>query len=273
MTETNSINQDYIHTQISEIKEWENREPSTTEKITDKIFTPITWTMQRIIPPKVIETAILGCNWMAEFLTDENDIIRDGEVSDIRELRNKDLMLSDNLANNVHNWAMGMALGEGGAAGALGFAGMAVDIPTIITLAYRTIHKIGLCYGYRCDTELDKQFIYGVMSAAGSNDQKEKYTALITLKQIGVMISRTTWKKMTEQAAQAQFSKEAFVIAIRNIAKQLSINLTKKKALQIVPFAGAVVGATMNTAFIREIGWAARRAFQRRWLTEQGLIL
>ena len=46
-------------------------------------------------------------------LTDEDDILRDGGVSYIEELRHKDLRLSDKLADEVHNWAIGTAA-EGG---------------------------------------------------------------------------------------------------------------------------------------------------------------
>jgi hypothetical protein len=31
---------------------------------------------------------------------------------------------------------------------------------------------------------------------------------------------------------------------------------------------GAVVGAAVNGWYIKEVGWAARRAYQERWLVE-----
>ena len=54
--------------------------------------------------------------------------------------------------------------------------------------------------------------------------------------------------------------------------KQLGINITKRKALQAIPLFGTVVGAAMNAQFINDIAWAARRAFQERWLIENQLI-
>ena len=33
-----------------------------------------------------------------------------------------------------------------------------------------------------------------------------------------------------------------------------------------------VVGGVVNVAFIRDIGWAARRSFQKRWLMENKKI-
>lgn len=124
--------------------------------------------------------------------------------------------LCDNLADEVHNWAIGIASAEGGVVGALGIAGMAADFPAIITLALRTIHKIGICYGYEAKTELDNQFVLGILSASGANSVKEKEMALLTLKNIETMLIKQSWKTMAKEAAEQQLNKEGIVIAIKN---------------------------------------------------------
>ena len=130
---------------------------------------PIVWVVNKVIPQAAIEGALVAANNMAELLTDKGDILRDAEVCEIKELQSKDLELSDRLASNVANWAMGIAGTEGGMTGALGLYGMAADIPILITFALRSIHKIGLCYGYVTDTLEEKQFVLQVMSAASAN--------------------------------------------------------------------------------------------------------
>ena len=59
----------------------------------------------------------------------------------------------------------------------------------------------------------------------------------------------------------------------RNLAKQLGINITKRKAAQAIPIIGAGVGAAMNLAFINDVSWAARRAFQEKWLIDNNKII
>ncbi len=90
---------------------------------------------------------------------------------------------------------------------------------------------------------------------------------------IEVTLAKQTWKKMAEQAAKEALSKEAGILAVRNLAKQLGINLTKRKALQSIPYIGAGIGASVNAWYIREVGWAARRAFQERWLIDNEKII
>ena len=43
--------------------------------------------------------------------------------------------------------------------------------------------------------------------------------------------------------------------------------------MQVIPIVGAGVGAAMNGSFIRDIGYAARRQFQERWLVDNGKLI
>ena len=209
-----------------------------------------------------------AANFLANGITDTGDIVKAAGVCQISDLKNKDFKLSDELANNIHNWSIGLAAAQGGAAGAAGIVGFAVDIPAIIMLALRTIHKIGLCYGYECHSEMDKKFALGILSASGANSMSEKIEALATLRSIEVTISTQKWKAVAEKAAGRQLLKESGIIAIKNLAKQLGINITKRKAMQAIPLIGAAVGASVNGWYLKDVGWAARRVFQERWLID-----
>ena len=236
------------------------------------VLKPVSWLIGKIVPPKAIQGALTAFDGLAELLTDSNDIKRDGGVDNVEELRIKDLQLSDKLANEVHNWANGIAAVEGAGTGTLGLPGLIADIPSLITMSLRVIHKIGLCYGYDCITQTDKQFVYSILSAAGSNSVKEKAASISTLQAINKTIAGVTWKKMAEKATENKFGIEALILAIKQLAKQLGINITRRKALQAIPIIGAGVGAALNIAFINDVAWAARRAYQERWLMENGKI-
>lgn len=184
-----------------------------------------------------------------------------------------DFALSDQLANKVHNWAIGIAAAEGAAAGVGGIFALPIDIPFLITMALRTAYKIGLCYGYECESDDDKNFILGILAASGANSVEEKIAALGTLRAIEVALVKSPWKALAEKAAENQMGKEAFIIAIKNIGKQLGINITKRKILSAIPVAGAAIGGTVNGWYIKDVAWAARRAFQERWLTDNKKVL
>lgn len=264
---------EYETKQLSAITAWKVEEPSVVSQAVGIVLTPVSWLINKIVPVSAIQGLLELSSSAADWLTDTGDILRDAGVSNLEELKSLDLARSDKLADEVHNWAIGIAGAEGAATGAAGIFGIAADIPAVLVLALRTIHKIGACYGYEAKTKEDKDFMLGVLSASSANEMAEKTAALTTLRMIQVTIAKTTWKKIAEKAASDRLSKEAGVIAIKTLAKQLGINLTKRKALQAIPAIGAVVGGSVNSWYLREIGWAARRSFQERWLVDNERIV
>jgi hypothetical protein len=179
----------------------------------------------------------------------------------------------DNGANQVINFHIGIAAGEGALAGFGGILTLPFDIPAVITLALRMIRQVGVEYGYADDTEDERKFIFSIFSAAGANTQAEKAAALAAAAYLMNILSKQTFKAMAAKAAANALSAEAAVIAIRSLAKQLGINLTKRKSLAAIPMIGAFVGASANGWFIREIGVAAQRLYQERWLRDRDLLV
>lgn len=256
----------YEVTQVDKINKWKNEEPGIVSQTLGVILTPVGKAINTIIPDAALEGALNGCNAAGEFLADQDDILRDGGVRTISELRTKDIQLSDRLADEVHNWAIGIATAEGGAVGFFGGPGIAADIPALMVLSTRTIHKIGLCYGYEANTENEKRFVLSILSIVGSNSLKEKQAALVEIAMLKQALKQT-WKKIEEKALERAFN-ETLIMLVKKVCQQLGINLTKRKAAQVIPIIGALIGATINGDYMRELGYAAIRSYQERWLTD-----
>jgi hypothetical protein len=267
----------YEKQQIELIKKWKDEEPGVIGEGLGVMLAPLTWLVDKVVPKAAIRGALDFANFVGDWLADSDDIIRDARVDYICDLKINNLHLSDKLADEVHNWAVAIAAAEGGGLGVGGFILLAIDIPTLITLSLRTIHKIGLCYGYEATTEDDKNFILGILSVAGANSVQEKIGALAMLRSIEVMLAKVGWQEMAklaaEKGAKRILSKEAIILAVRNLAKQLGINITKRKALNAIPVVGALIGAGVNGWYIKDVAWAARHAFQERWLIDNHKIL
>lgn len=246
----------YIEKQIKEINRWEKHEPSVVEVGLSKLFSPISSISSVVIPSAVIEKAIEYAQKAGGMLAGKEDILKDGKVNFIGELKLKDLALSDKLADSVHNWAIGMAGAEGMATGFGGTVTIAADIPAVITLAFRTIHKIAMCYGYEVNNDQEREFVLNILSVSGANTLKERKLAISILQREFIQ------KQMVKNLVMSDL--------VKKIAKQLGVNLAKRKALQLAPFIGAGVGAAVNASYIRDIAWDARRAYQRRWLEDNG---
>lgn len=73
-----------------------------------------------------------------------------------------------------------------------------------------------------------------------------------------------------EKGAEAIIAKT--LLNIKAVAKTLSKNFTKRVITKGVPIVGAALGATLNSSWITDVAWAARRSYQRRWLIDNGLV-
>ena len=130
----------YEEMQVRKIEEWKCEEIGGFSRKLGALFRPVGNLIDAVIPQSALEHALDGIGSAGNFLTDEKDILKGGDVSAIHELRTKDLAVSDHLANEVHNMAILMAAGAGGL-----ITPIVADIPALLVLSMRTIYKIGLC--------------------------------------------------------------------------------------------------------------------------------
>ena len=265
--------ENYEQQQQQAIQAWKAKSPSVISRAVGYAFKPVAWAVKKAVPPSALEGALKGADWAARQTLSEDRVFREAGVLSFEEVKILSLEALDALARSFHRYAVGYAVVEGGATGAAGLPGIAVDIPAIVTIALRTVRGIGACYGYRSDTDAEREFVLGILSAAGANSLEEKVSALLFLRELQVTVLRQTFKAMGEKAAGQALSKEATIIALRNLARQLGVNLTKRKILQVIPLAGAAIGAAVNASFIDDVAWAARRTYQERWFRDRDQVI
>ena len=257
----------YEKKQIKAIELWKRQEPGIAGRAFDTVTAPITWLVSKVIPTTLVQGAIEGADFIAQSATDAKDILRDGGVSSIDELRDKDLQLSDRLADQVHNWSTAASGAFGGVLGSTGVGGVALDIGALITLSFRTIHKIGLCYGYE---RLNKQLVLGVLSVSSAANRDEKKTATELMRDVETLTIEEVLEDVAKDAVLTRVARGGAFFTARGVGKRLGQNLAKRKALQVVPLVGGVLSGATNISFITDLGWAARRIFQERWLIDNG---
>lgn len=258
--------------QISEIEKWMDHSPDAISQIADGILSPVTRVVAMLVPEKAMLKAIDLGSAAGQACSRLQTIRQFTHIKDYSEMREKDLEFCDRIAQGEQNWAMGVAAAEGAATGAMGLPGLVIDIPAVVAQAMRGIYLMGLCYGFELKSAEDRELAIGILSASGANSMKEKIAALIYLRTIQDVLTKNTLKKMAEKAAESAISQQAVILAAKALAKQLGVNLSKRKMAQSIPFLGAGIGATINAWYLSDVCWAARRTFQERWLREKGII-
>lgn len=213
---------------------------------------PIGLLTHRLIPSEAIEIAIRGADWAAS-----SSIRKAAIAHDFSNLEDCEEAVAE-----VRRWALGYAVTGGGAAGAFGAFGLALDVPATIALALRTVRLTGLCYGFGDDSEVERVYILDVLNLAGANSTEEKAEALKRLEKDRSEIDPDSWQKIVKLTGQTSGT----LAATRRVATTLGVNLSTRKMAQVTPIIGAAVGAGVNATFQNDVAVAARYAYRSRWL-------
>lgn len=261
---------EYEQQQIRAIEEWEDRPPSHLARAVGFFSAPLTWAAKQVVPEPTMEQALSAAFSAASAVSGSDDLLQEAKAlgftaTAVADFRDAPLHVSDCLAASVAKWAKGLAGAEGAVTGMAGVLGLTADIPALIILAIRTIRKIGYCYGFDTARDEERPFVLHCLSAGAANGVEEKKSAVaaaMELKNVLDHPSETALKKTEGEI----LSREAFAAAVRNLAKQLCINLARRKAAQVIPVVGGGIGAAMNVLFLTDVAEASQRLYQKRRL-------
>jgi hypothetical protein len=220
------------------IEKWRDEDPSSllTKRI-EQATAPLQWLVAMLLPDRLIQEAVEKTLWASEVLTDADNGAADLTIEQ-----------ADAEADAVHNWAMGAAaaLGAWDLAGPLGIA---PSLASLFTLSFRTIKKIGLCFGFDTSSPAEEMIVLEIFLAANAFYHRDKIDALRAIEEMPTVA--------THEDVLALSSK---------LSKTISQNLTRRRSLASIPAMGALVGGSANVWLLRDVGWAARNVFAMRRL-------
>lgn len=216
---------------------------------------------------KAIEGLTSVCNDAAQWSVRPEAIFEEfreaghTEISSHNDLANLSLEEIDKVVGWLGAKYKSIALVEGAGTGAAGAAGLALDIPALITLNLRAIGEYAAYYGFDTSKQEERLFAFNVLGLASSPSDSSKTLALAQLVRIAQDVAkRSTWQ---------QLEKSAFVRIIQEIAKALGIRLTKAKLAQSVPILGAAIGGGFNAYFTTKVCDSAYYLYRERFLANK----
>ncbi len=183
-----------------------------------------------------------------------NKIITISDLSE-EEFRNW-LKESDRKAKKWLNAGIATAAAEGASTGLGGFALLAVDIPVSFGIILAYSNKIALTYQINITTEEAQLEILRAISAGSETSVKGKIDSISKMKVISNIITKSTWKSVEKAPVS---SLPGIILLVRNILKKMGINISERKAAQLIPIISAVSGGAINAAWASDALEAVRQ--------------
>ncbi len=242
----------YENEQIQEIAAWKSNPPNPLAELWKRITEPGARLIDRLIPDRLVSGAIEKSFDAAEKLDNADDIKHRAGIADLAELKHRPLEDCDRLAGQVGKNALVLATLEGAATGAGGALTTLIDVPLLFVLSLRTILRIGHCYGYAPSGREDRQFLLGVLVTALSGTPESWRERIDRLHRIEELLLEETQEAI--------------------LTEELSSFLFQLEIFEEVPGVGAISGGLLNLVFLHRVNETARRAFQERWLRDNGKV-
>ncbi len=169
-----------------------------------------------------------------------------------------DLQAAYDAAKSVSRAASGISGASGAAAGFGGVMTAGLDIPATIAIALRVIRDTGKAYGYAGDGAQEKLFRLQVLELSALDDPAERAKRIAALEAAigpdGELVN-ADHEEITPVIDQ-----------VERVSRAIALTSFRKRAGMIVPVVGSAVGGIVNSSFQRDVGKAARFAFQERRL-------
>lgn len=274
---------------LDEIAGWKGRKPSFLNRATDYVSQPLSWAAEKLIPEDIRSSGGNIAEKIAEKLqdiskltVDKNDVLRATkeyqiDSQTILELKNASIFDLDNVAKQFVSQNTRAAVISGAGTGLAGWAGLIADMPAIFMLALRTIHQIGICYGFDLEGENEDEshrrfeldYMMMVFKVATAADVVQKQRALAELKDLEagreIELTDTVGGEFTAR----QVSKNATSYISRQLIREIVEQTIKKKALGLVPALGAIFSAGFNYVYLQDVGETAYMLYRERFLLDK----
>jgi len=256
---------EYESQQLEALRRWEQESPGWGTRLLARPGSNAAKMVNVIVPVTALRAALNGLNDAAFRYSGRETLLKAIATDDPAALRQQPLEQCDALARRVERRAMAMAGASGALFGIAGAAGMVVDVPALLGMALRAIHRTALCYGEQGLDQDHKAMAVGIFALASANSREEKLAALAALRTRGELLD-IAWREGVERVAEREMAKEAAVFSLQTLSSRIGLQLGRRKVMGVVPVLGAAVGASMNAWYIHDISSVARYVYQERWL-------
>lgn len=262
MSETPPID-DYAWARRAEIEHWLAAPPDWGTRVMSRPGQVAAKAAQRLVPVEVLRASLRALDRTAGRFSGPRDILRWAGAEHVADIAGFGLQRCDELALRVERRAMALGGGSGAAFGIGGAAGMVADVPTLLALALRTIHRSAYCYGE--DWHAEGGLSIGVFALASANSFEEKQQAWEALRRDVPMLD-AAWRDGVERVAERELAKDAAQFSLKTLSGRIGLHLGTRKAAGVAPVIGAVIGGVINAGYIRDIARVARYVLQDRWM-------
>ena len=252
---------DYERKAQREIERWERGE-SLLGQAFGFAMKPVDWAFDKFVPESVTDgltdaltQALSTLNDASTWTFAESDVLDAAaaaglEAESVEALRDEPLDELDAVAKRFTSQNALLAMLSGGGAGLGGALLLAADIPVLFTVNFRLIQQVAASYGFPLRDPAYAPVVLSIFNVAASGSREAKSDALRELSVAAAAFAHGSGYK--GRPAQGTLREQ-----MGHVPREIAKNLGAAKLGQMIPIAGAAVGAGVNYWFTDQAAQAA----------------
>lgn len=243
------------------IERWAQSMSSPVSQLINWAMQPVDWMVERTVSGDVLDRAeTLTADALAQ-LSDMSartgvlDTVRaDAQaqglaIETVEDLRHEPLAALDELARTRMQENALIAALQGGGTGLGGAALLVADIPLLFTINFRVIQTISACYGFPMEDAAYRPLVLAMFTASASGSRAARADAL---REASVAAAALVHDHPYSGRRTGSFHEQN-----RHVPREIAKALVRRKLGQLIPLAGAAVGAGVNYWFTKSTAKAA----------------
>jgi len=252
-----------------EIEKWHHEESNVVMQALNWAMKPVDWMVEKVSPDILDQVSdaigqfLSVLNDASQWTYDSGELIeqarRQGlEVERVEDLRMQPLESLDQLARGKISQNAVLAAIEGGGTGLGGAMLIAADIPLLFTINFRLIQQIAAAYGYPLRGPAYRPLLLATFDVAASGSREAKNAAL---REVSVAAAAFANNLDYKGRISGTFRDQN-----RHVPREIAKNILGRKLGQLVPIAGAAVGAGINYWFTSQTAETAYMLFRALYI-------
>jgi hypothetical protein len=235
----------YEFEQIHAIAVWKSEQPSALGSLVGGVFAPLKPWVARTVRRSLIERAVADLETVGAIAEGIAEIARQANISDVRQLRYSPMKECDSLASRITMSAQRDRAVQDLLQQSTPGSVLRSTFPLPLVMAIRFICRVGHCYGYVLDSTADRRFVLDVVGMSSQEGPAPSYA------RGGV--------EPTTLHDDGRLAPAGAVTAV------LEPKATARASEPLLPDR-----LILDHAFLNQVDVVARRAFQERWLVDNG---
>lgn len=252
---------DYERQARRDIDRWERGE-SLFQQVFSIAMRPVDWVFNQVVPEALLDAitdafsqVLARLNDASTWTFDEKDVLKDAhgegfDVEAVSGLRDQSLEDLDAFVRRYTSQNAVLAALSGGGAGLGGPLLIAADIPVLFTVNFRLIQQVFASYGFPLRGPAYAPLMVSIFSVAASGSREAKSDAL---RELSVAAAAFAF----DSGYRGRSSSGTLREQMGHVPREISKSLASRKLGQMIPVAGAAVGAGVNYWFTSQTAGTA----------------